>query len=88
MRPLFPHLISGRPNKVIAANLGIAVKTTKVHRGRVMEKMGVRSVLELVRMAEKISLQPSPPLRLPANKVNSINGHFLRQGHSIENLPS
>jgi FixJ family two-component response regulator len=46
------RVISGLMNKQIAAELGAAEKTVKVHRGRVMEKMGVASVAELVRMAQ------------------------------------
>ena len=52
------HVITGRLNKRIAGDLGVVEKTIKVHRGRVMEKMGVRSIAELVRMTEKISMQP------------------------------
>ena len=47
------HVIDGRLNKQIAALLGTAEKTVKVHRGRVMEKMRVRSVAELVRLLER-----------------------------------
>jgi FixJ family two-component response regulator len=47
------HVIAGRLNKQIAGDLGTVEKTIKVHRGRVMEKLGVRSVAELVRLAEK-----------------------------------
>ncbi len=55
------HVIAGEQNKIIAASLGIAEKTIKVHRGRMMEKMRARSIAALVRMTEKISLQPHPP---------------------------
>jgi DNA-binding CsgD family transcriptional regulator len=41
-------------NKEIAAQLGTAEQTVKQHRGRVMEKLGVRSVADLVRLAERI----------------------------------
>lgn len=45
------HLVAdGKPNKVIAFELDIAVKTVEVHRARVMEKMGVASVAELARL--------------------------------------
>lgn len=44
------HVVAGRLNKQIAADLGIAEKTIKVHRARAMEKMGVASLAELVRM--------------------------------------
>jgi FixJ family two-component response regulator len=50
------HVIAGRLNKQIAGDLGTVEKTVKVHRGRVMHKLGVRSVAELVRMAEKAGI--------------------------------
>jgi FixJ family two-component response regulator len=43
-------------NKQIAADLGTVEKTIKVHRGRVMEKMGAESLAELVRMALRIGV--------------------------------
>lgn len=43
------HVVSGRLNKQIAFDLGIAEKTIKVHRARVMEKMGATSLAQLVR---------------------------------------
>jgi FixJ family two-component response regulator len=45
-------------NKQIATKLKIAEKTVKVHRGRVMEKLGANSVAELVRLAEKAGIKP------------------------------
>src|SRR5262249_9542472 len=45
------HVIAGMLNKQIAARLGTAEKTIKVHRARVMQKMSVRSVAELTRAA-------------------------------------
>jgi FixJ family two-component response regulator len=53
------HIIAGSLNKQIAAELGAAEKTVKIHRGRVMEKMGVASVAELVRLAEMAEVAPS-----------------------------
>ena len=52
-------IIAGLLNKQIAAELGAAEKTVKIHRGRVMEKMGVTSVAELVRLAETAGVAPS-----------------------------
>src|SRR5215471_7259112 len=46
------RVIAGRLNKQIAGDLGISEKTVKVHRGRVMAKMGVRTVADLVRTVE------------------------------------
>jgi FixJ family two-component response regulator len=49
-------VVRGRLNKQVAAELGTAEKTIKVHRARVIEKMGVDSLAELVRMAEKLGM--------------------------------
>jgi FixJ family two-component response regulator len=47
-------VVTGRLNKQIAGELGITDLTIKVHRGRVMRKMGADSLADLVRMAEKL----------------------------------
>ena len=52
-------VIGGLLNKEIAAELGIALRTTKTHRARVMQKMGVISVAELVRRAQKAGVAPA-----------------------------
>ena len=52
------ELITGAPNKVIADRLQIAVKTVKVHRSHVMEKMGVRSVAELLQLCHLVGIEP------------------------------
>ena len=64
-REVLTHVIAGRLNKQIAADLGTVEKTIKVHRSRMMAKMGVRTVAELVRLTEKVSLRP----RLPATDL-------------------
>ena len=51
------QVVAGRLNKQIAGDLGIVEKTIKVHRKQVMEKLGVRNVVDLVRMADKVSLR-------------------------------
>jgi FixJ family two-component response regulator len=53
------HIITGKLNKQIAADLGTGEQTIKVHRGRVMEKMGATSVADLVRIAQKVGLGPA-----------------------------
>ncbi len=55
-REVMQHVVSGQLNKQIAADLGTVEKTVKVHRSRVMEKMGVRSLADFVRMAERIGV--------------------------------
>jgi FixJ family two-component response regulator len=57
-REVLGHVIGGRLNKQSAADLGIAEKTIKVHRARVMEKMGASSVAELARLCERARIQP------------------------------
>jgi len=52
-RQVMEHIFRGRLNKQIAVGLGIHEKTVKVHRARVMPKMGVRSVAELVQLAAR-----------------------------------
>ena len=57
-REVLVHVIAGRLNKQIAADLGVAEKTIKLHRGRMMQKMGVRMVADLVRIAELAGIRP------------------------------
>jgi FixJ family two-component response regulator len=52
------RIIAGLLNKQIADELGIAEKTIKIHRSRVMEKMGVTSVAQLVRVAQAAGVAP------------------------------
>jgi len=49
-REVMDLVTEGKPNKIIADDLGISHKTVEIHRGRVMEKMQVDSVAELVRL--------------------------------------
>lgn len=53
------QVITGKLNKQIAATLGAAEKTIRKHRGRVMRKMKVSSVVELARVLEKVGMRPS-----------------------------
>jgi FixJ family two-component response regulator len=55
-REVLAHVVAGRLNKQIAGDLGTVEKTIKVHRGRMMEKLGVRTVADLVRLAEKAGI--------------------------------
>ncbi|MEO5917293.1 MAG: response regulator [Luteolibacter sp.] len=56
-RDVMSHVISGELNKQIAFHLGISENTVKIHRGRVMAKMNVVSVAELVRHCEQAGFQ-------------------------------
>jgi FixJ family two-component response regulator len=66
-------MIRGRLNKVIAAELGIGEKTVKVHRARLLQKMGVRSVAELVPLAARIGLAIGLDLRIRSSICTSKN---------------
>jgi FixJ family two-component response regulator len=63
-REVMVRVVLGRSNKHIAAELGISEGTVKLHRGQVMRKMQVQSLVELVRMADKLILPGSncPPM--------------------------
>jgi FixJ family two-component response regulator len=57
---VFRLVIAGLLNKEIGAELGVALRTIKTHRARVMQKMGVVSVAELVGLAQKAGIAPAP----------------------------
>lgn len=55
-REVFDLVAAGLLNKLVADRLGIAEKTVKIHRARVMEKLAAGSVADLVRMAERLGV--------------------------------
>jgi two-component system response regulator FixJ len=55
-RQVLDALVKGRPNKVIAFDLGISVRTVEVHRARMMERLGVRQLAQAIRLAVLASL--------------------------------
>jgi len=57
-REVMTLVVSGMLNKQIAAELGASEATVKIHRGHVMEKMQAGSIVELVRMADKLKVSP------------------------------
>ena len=57
-REVMEHVVAGQLNKQIAGDLGTGEHTIKVHRARVMEKMEVESVADLVRVAERLAAGP------------------------------
>jgi len=59
-REVLALLVEGRPNKQVACKLGIAEKTIKIHRAHVMEKMEAHSLVDLVRVIDKVCTRLAP----------------------------
>jgi FixJ family two-component response regulator len=55
-REVLEHVVAGRLNKQIAADIGISMATVKLHRGHVMQKMQAVSLAALIRMVDRIGL--------------------------------
>jgi FixJ family two-component response regulator len=60
-REIFALISSGLMNKQIAAELGVAEITVKIHRGHIMKKMGARSLADLLRSAETLGIGRAKP---------------------------
>jgi FixJ family two-component response regulator len=56
---IYLRIITGMLNKQIAAELNIAEHTVKLHRGKITEKLGVKSIAEIVQMADKLDIPVS-----------------------------
>ena len=61
-REVMTYVITGMLNKQIAGELDISEETVKIHRGRVIKKLEIASVAELVRLCEKAGIAPADPL--------------------------
>jgi FixJ family two-component response regulator len=62
-REILALVAAGLMNKQIAAEIGIAEITVKIHRGHIMKKMGTRSLADLVRITEMLGIRHVGPLR-------------------------
>jgi len=80
-REVLAHIVSGQLNKQIAADLGTVEKTIKVHRARVMEKMGVGSLAELVRLTMKIGLNENERDELSEEMESSMSNDSVGKPH-------
>jgi two-component system response regulator FixJ len=58
-REVLDGLVAGRPNKLIAYDLGISVRTVEVHRARMMERLGARQLAEAIRLGVMARLNAS-----------------------------
>ena len=67
-REVFELVVRGKTNKHVAIELGTTERTIKAHRHRVMEKMQVQSLAELVSLAERLGTRPPAP-RVGWNKL-------------------
>lgn len=59
-RQVMDYVVTGKPNKVIAYELGTSQRTVEIHRARVMDKMATRSLAELVRMSMHLPPKTGP----------------------------
>ena len=60
-REIFALIVSGRRNKYIAAEVGLSEMTVKVHRSHVMHKMRAKSLIDLVRISDRLGSPPAGP---------------------------
>jgi two-component system response regulator FixJ len=60
-REVLDGLLAGRPNKLIAYDLGISVRTVEVHRARMMERLGMRQLAEVIRLGVMARLNAPLP---------------------------
>jgi FixJ family two-component response regulator len=78
-REVMALVVTGRPNKLVADELGAAEKTIKIHRARVMEKMKANSLADLVRLVTTTVFDAPEPLDLQPSRTRGARQHGERQ---------
>ena len=73
-REILELMTRGKPNKVMAADLGVSQRTVEIHRARVMEKMGASSLAQLVRMVMDLDSATAEPTLAPSRPPTSASG--------------
>jgi len=71
-REVFALVVTGRPNKQIAHQLELSEMTIKVHRSQALRKMRAKSLVDLVRMADKLGVSTESPKRSNLCRVLAI----------------
>ena len=56
-RDVFEKLITGASNKEVGRRLGISPRTIEIHRARILKKLAVKSVADMVRMAMRLGIE-------------------------------
>lgn len=84
-REVMQHVVAGQLNKQIAADLGTGEQNIKLHRAHIMRKMGVESLADLVRAAERLGLEkwPRSPAQFPlaqgaTNTRRGLGGDYTK----------
>ena len=77
-REVLSLVISGKPNKIMAADLNVSQRTVEIHRARVMEKMGATSLAQLVRMMMELAHSSKTRGRLTYVATYRASGCALR----------
>ncbi|MQA90795.1 MAG: response regulator [Gemmatimonas sp.] len=85
-REVMDLMLTGRRNKQIARELGITEKTVKVHRARVMAKMGARRLAPLVQFANRLGIGAAADDQLVLDTVEGSTDGYGR-GRSVLDLP-
>lgn len=75
-RDVMSYVATGKPNKIIAAELGVSQRTVEAHRARIFQKMRVRNAVELAhRLLGSEAYQPAERSGLPCATCESRPRH-------------